>query len=84
MPAPFYERSDVSGGTASEANPEANHRCEGSGSTVGWRAGKVSHARSAAPEQESERSKYCGEPVSRQRSERKSSWGGGMGGVLPC
>jgi len=29
MPAQIYERSDVSEGTASEANPEANHRCEG-------------------------------------------------------
>jgi len=70
MPAQIYERSDVSGGTASEANPEANHRCEGCGSTVGWRAGKVSHARSAAPAQESERSE--------QRSERESSWGVGV------
>jgi hypothetical protein len=84
MPAQIYERSDVSGGTVSVANPEANHRCEGWTLYGGVESWQGSHTSTAPPALESERSEYCGEPVSRQRSERKSSWGVGMGGVLPC
>ena len=68
----------------SEANPEANHRCEGwtlYGGVESWQ-GFPREKRCPSTGKRAERILWrAGEPTA---SERKSSWGVGMGGVLPC
>lgn len=82
MPAPIYERSDGSGGMASEATPEATNRCEGWTLYGGVESWQGSHTSSQPPARK-ERTKRIlwrgGEPT--QRSERKASvgWGDGLG-----
>ena len=49
MPAPVSSECDVSEGKVSEANPEANHQCEGGGSTAGVESWQGSHASTAPP-----------------------------------
>ncbi|OGO03883.1 MAG: hypothetical protein A2Y72_03555 [Chloroflexi bacterium RBG_13_53_26] len=67
MPAQIYERSDVSGGPVSKANPEANHRCEGwtlYGGVESWQGFPHEHP---AP--------GTGKRVKRKQCERATSMG---------